>query len=312
MALPVLFAPLQGLTDAAYRSAHAALCGGITSYYTPFLRIEKGLVRRRELRDLEREGDALYSIVPQVIANDVEEFAELCASLIERGCLRIDLNCGCPYPMQVNKGRGAGLLRNADALRRIVDKMRFFSEERGVTFSVKMRLGLESSDDCMRLLPILHAAPLRCIVMHPRVACQQYKGKVDMAGFRRFYEACDLPLVYNGDLMDMEQMVDVERAFPDLNGLMVGRGLLARPTMAQEYASGIGLSDADVRRRILMIHDKMLEHYSCTLEGGSGQVLQKIRSYWEFCGGLFDQKKLKKLLKSRSLIEYEELVKVMQ
>lgn len=39
--LPIHFAPLQGYTDAFYRNAHAACFGGIDSYYTPFVRLEK-------------------------------------------------------------------------------------------------------------------------------------------------------------------------------------------------------------------------------------------------------------------------------
>ena len=41
--LPIHFAPLQGYTDAFYRNAHAACFGGIDSYYTPFVRLEKSL-----------------------------------------------------------------------------------------------------------------------------------------------------------------------------------------------------------------------------------------------------------------------------
>lgn len=39
--LPIHFAPLQGYTEAFYRNAHAACFGGIDSYYTPFVRLEK-------------------------------------------------------------------------------------------------------------------------------------------------------------------------------------------------------------------------------------------------------------------------------
>lgn len=39
--LPIHFAPLQGYTDVFYRNAHAACFGGIDTYYTPFVRLEK-------------------------------------------------------------------------------------------------------------------------------------------------------------------------------------------------------------------------------------------------------------------------------
>lgn len=79
--LPIFFAPLQGFTDAAYRKAHHAVCGGIEAYYAPFLRLEHGELRRRDVRDVsplmqgEPEGGLL---IPQVIAADVEEFPATC------------------------------------------------------------------------------------------------------------------------------------------------------------------------------------------------------------------------------------------
>jgi tRNA-dihydrouridine synthase len=39
--LPIHFAPLQGYTDAVYRRAHARIFGGIETYYSPFVRMEK-------------------------------------------------------------------------------------------------------------------------------------------------------------------------------------------------------------------------------------------------------------------------------
>lgn len=40
--LPIHFAPLQGYTEAIYRNAHDAFFGGVDTYYTPFVRLEKG------------------------------------------------------------------------------------------------------------------------------------------------------------------------------------------------------------------------------------------------------------------------------
>ena len=65
MSLPVYFAPLQGYTDVVYRKAHAALFGGIAAYYTPFVRIEKGDFRRKDLRDIDFENNRGVPVVPQ-------------------------------------------------------------------------------------------------------------------------------------------------------------------------------------------------------------------------------------------------------
>lgn len=45
--LPIHFAPLQGYTEAIYRQAHARIFGGVESYYTPFVRVEHGEIRKK-------------------------------------------------------------------------------------------------------------------------------------------------------------------------------------------------------------------------------------------------------------------------
>ena len=50
------FAPLQGYTDSVYREAHAQIFGGVETYYTPFVRLEKTGFRNKELRDLVPEA----------------------------------------------------------------------------------------------------------------------------------------------------------------------------------------------------------------------------------------------------------------
>ena len=54
--LKVLFAPLQGYTTSIYRKAHAEIFGGVDAYYAPFLRIEYGKPREKDLRDLQNRN----------------------------------------------------------------------------------------------------------------------------------------------------------------------------------------------------------------------------------------------------------------
>lgn len=57
--LPIHFAPLQGYTEAIYRNAHDAFFGGVDTYYTPFVRLEKGNFRRRDVRGIEPENNGV-------------------------------------------------------------------------------------------------------------------------------------------------------------------------------------------------------------------------------------------------------------
>ena len=53
--LPLYFAPLQGFTEDTYRRIHHELVGGITAYYTPFLRLEHKGIRTKDARDVRPE-----------------------------------------------------------------------------------------------------------------------------------------------------------------------------------------------------------------------------------------------------------------
>ncbi len=216
--LKVLFAPLQGYTTGIYRKAHAEIFGGVDAYYAPFLRIENGNPREKDLRDLENlecagvaEGNgARFKVIPQIIANSVSEFKTLTEALLQKGFTDIDFNMGCPFPMQVNRHRGAGILSDAQAVQEIMDEIKRLSGSATIAngtapanangtalskakgnaplkFSVKMRLGQESPDEAFALLPILNDTPLAHITLHPRLGKQQYKGAIDFNSFERFY-----------------------------------------------------------------------------------------------------------------------------
>ena len=61
------FAPLQGYTDSVYREAHTRVFGGVDTYYTPFVRIEKGGFRNKDLKDIACDRNRQVHVVPQLI-----------------------------------------------------------------------------------------------------------------------------------------------------------------------------------------------------------------------------------------------------
>lgn len=57
--------PLQGFTEAPWRNIHHELFGGIDAYYTPFVRVEKGEFRNKDIRDIEKENNKVTCLIPQ-------------------------------------------------------------------------------------------------------------------------------------------------------------------------------------------------------------------------------------------------------
>ena len=294
--LPIHFAPLQGFTESAYRLAHSKFAPGIHTYYTPFLRLEKGEVRAKDLRDLQTEHP--YHLVPQIIVRDVAEFKTLTKTVIDLGFKEIDINMGCPYPMQTKSGRGSGILPHPEKVREILDAI----NASNIQFSIKMRLGLTSPEECLQLLPLLNEAPLAHITLHPRVGIQQYKGALDFETFDKFYSECKHPLIFNGDIADIKDIQYIETRYPKLAGIMIGRGLLANPVLAAQYA---GLPCGTATETLLKIHADIAADYARRLQGNA-QILDKIRPFWTYAD--LPKKIRKKIEKSRTLEEYLEAV----
>lgn len=298
----IAFAPLQGYTSAVYRKAHHMCVGGVDEYYTPFVRIEHGEVRRKDLSDTDPERNTGVPTVPQVIARNGEEFARLCDALQEQGWHRIDLNMGCPFPMQVHAGRGSGLLQHPDCVAEIEKEMR---RRPDVVFSVKMRLGQESIDEGIRCMPILNDMPLTHIILHPRLGRQQYKGTPDLESFIQLHELCRHPMVYNGDVAEIDTATgkfsilgypNSPVNIPGLKGVMIGRGLLAKPWMP---------GGKDPHEVLQNMHDAILSHATENLCGES-QMISHLHAFWEYVD--IPRKQKKEIMKSTTLQRYKEAV----
>ena len=290
--LPIHFAPLQGFTESAYRLAHSKFAPGIHTYYSPFLRLEKGDIRTKDLRDLQTEHP--YHLVPQIIVRDVEEFNLLTKAVTELGFKEIDINMGCPYPMQTKSGRGSGILPHPEKVREILDAI----NTSNIQFSIKMRLGQTSPEECLQLLPLLNEAPLAHITLHPRIGIQQYKGALDFETFDKFYSECKHLLIFNGDIADIKDIQYIETRYPKLAGIMIGRGLLANPVLAAQYA---GLPCGTATETLLKIHADIAADYARRLQGNA-QILDKIRPFWTYAD--LPKKIRKKIEKSKTFEEY--------
>lgn len=107
-------APLQGLTEPAWRNAHWQTIGGVDAYFTPFVRWEKGSIRNKDRRDVAPSSNSVHRLIPQVLAAEAGEFRQLVDWLQKLGYGEVDLNMGCPFPLLVRKGRGAGILSHPD------------------------------------------------------------------------------------------------------------------------------------------------------------------------------------------------------
>ena len=303
--MKIYFAPLQGYTDAAYRRFHNEIFGGcISAYYAPFMRVEHGAPRAKDLKDIAPANNLGVELVPQIIVKDTSELNVLVPSIISQGYNHIDINMGCPFPLQVKKGRGAGLLSNPNAVKLILgDLVRY----KDVSFSVKMRLGNDDVDQWKDIAPILNDAQLSHITIHPRIAIQQYKGMVLMDSFYEFYHQIKHPIIFNGDIIHPSQIEYLVTEYPRLKGVMIGRGLLTNPALAMEYLENVQLDLEQRISKILEIHNKLFAYYASKLQGDS-HLLTKMKTFWDYSEPIIGHKTYKLIHKASSLSKYKEVI----
>ena len=198
----MILAPLRGVTVRCFRRTFAEVIAeaGFSEAVTPFVSAMPGVdpLADRELRGGPSAEPASLRVTPQFIGKDPASFSFCLARIREVGYETADLNCGCPFPMVRRKGRGSGLLRTPDALRRMLDAgCAAMGDGR---LSVKARLGVERPDELLGLMPVLNEYPLRFLAVHARTARQMYEGDVDAAALEAVRAAAKMPVVANGDL----------------------------------------------------------------------------------------------------------------
>ena len=160
------------------------------------------------------------------------------------------------------------------------------------------------------MAPLLNALPLEHVALHARLGKQPYKGEVDLDAFAAFAEVCQKPLIYNGDLLTVEDIQRIEKRFPQLAGIMIGRGLLANPALAMEYKTGVSLSPEQLREKLRTLHATVYARYEGQLQGGDEQMLHKIKPFWDYLEPALDRKVWKAIHKSGSLNKYQAAVRL--
>ena len=224
----MILAPLRGVTVRCFRETFAAeiAAAGFEEAFTPFVAAMPGVdpAKDRELRG----GPVLpcgVKVTPQFLGKDPAALRSCLEAVKAAGFDTADLNCGCPFPMIRRKGRGSGILKTPDVLRRMLE---VGCEVMGAgRFSVKARLGVERGDELLSLMPMLNVFPLRFLTVHGRIARQMYEGECDAEAVRRVVAAAEVPIVLNGDMPFPPREEDARGASADgVVGVMIGRSFI--------------------------------------------------------------------------------------
>lgn len=295
-------APLKGITDSLFRQVYQRHFPGLDRAVAPFVNPQKSpRYPEKLLADLLPEKNVDLELVPQVLNTDAEGFIALGNRLHELGYTEINWNLGCPVKMVAGKKRGAGLLPHPEL---IIDLLEQVLPRLEPALSIKMRLGYHSHKEALALLPRLEPLPLTEIILHARLGVQLYRGPVHLDHFDLCRAQTSHRLVYNGDLVSLEDFTGLATKLASIDRWMIGRGLLINPFLPAEI-KGIQLSAVERRKKLQLFHNDLYQALKERLSG-PGHLLGRMKQVWIYFIGAFPgkQKLLKKITRASSEQHY--------
>ena len=272
----VLLAPMENVTDIPFR----LICkrSGADIVYTEFVNAE-GLVRNskktaRKMIFLEEErpfGIQIYGGSESSMEGAAQMAEELRPDII-------DVNCGCWVKNVARQGAGAGLLRDPEAMRRIVS-----SVVRSVTVpvTVKTRIGWDQeSIQIVDIARMVEDAGAQAITIHCRTRAQAHDGEPDYSWILPVKSAVRIPVIVNGGI-DSPQKAKEIFVMTGCDGVMIARGAIHNPWIFSEikqYMRTGELHDPPaLEARIALL----LEHLRLSVtHKGEGRAVLEFRKHY--------------------------------
>lgn len=225
-----VLAPMAGVTNEAFRMLCKEMgCGLLVAEMVSDKAI--GFQNERTLK-MTRVNPLEHPISMQIFGGDVESMVAAARYIDQYSDADIiDINMGCPVNKVAQRAHaGSALLKDPDLVYTIVKSV-VQAVSKPVT--VKMRIGwdLEHINAVENAIKIEEAGA-SAITVHGRTRSQFYTGKADLDWIKRVKQAVSIPVIGNGDVVDIEsakRMLDLE-----VDAVAIGRGALGNPFIFRE------------------------------------------------------------------------------
>ncbi|MBK6346757.1 MAG: tRNA-dihydrouridine synthase family protein [Bacteroidales bacterium] len=302
----IYFAPFQGITTAVFRKVYAMHFKGVDKLFTPyFANFEPGhALSQTKMVALKNQSESGIEVVPQVLSKSAGEIIWLAQVCEQLGFKELNWNLGCPYPQVANKKRGSGILPYPEMVDEILGEV---LRSINISFSVKCRLGYHSPEEMKGLIPVFNRYPISELTIHARIGRQLYSGTPDLYAFDETARQLQMPVVYNGDIFTREDCDRFQTRFPEINLMMIGRGILNDPFLPL-LIKGSELP-SDPAATIRAFTDDLYMAYRKERDNNPS-VLNAMKEYWAYLAESFDEpvRVFRKVRKAKSFIDYEEAI----
>ncbi len=294
---------MEDVSDPPFRK----LCKkfGADLVYTEFISVE-GLIRdaQKSIQKLDiYEGEKPVGI--QIFGAELDSMLQAVDIIEKYKPDIIDINFGCPVKKVVDKGAGAGILKDIDKMVRLTEAI---VKRTNLPVTVKTRLGWdENSITILETAERLQDAGIKALAIHGRTRAQMYKGVADWTYIAQVKNnpRMHIPIFGNGDVAT-PQLAKAMRDDYGLDGCMVGRASIGYPWVFREIkhylATNQELAEPTLKERI----EAVTEHitWSCDWKGEKLGVLEMRRHYTNYFKGFEGVKNFRtKLVAANTLAE---------
>lgn len=270
----ICLAPMDGVADWAFRELCYAMGAELTvSEFAP----AGGILAnpKRLLPSIgARHGGKPFLV--QLYGTAPQEFARAARMVADHlPCSGIDVNMGCPADKVVAHSHGSALMRQPELGGEIVAAMVAATR---LPISVKLRAGWDSVN-APEVARIVEAAGASSLTIHGRTREQRFTGTVNLAAIAATVEAVRIPVIGNGDVVDLHAARTMLRVARPA-GVMVGRGAEGNPWIFAELRERLR-GDAQLPAASWSRADVVREHARLLYEQGgiSREALLPFRKH---------------------------------
>ena len=266
--LPVVLAPMAGITNAAFR----LLCReqGAGLFVSEMVTARALIERNEETLRMITPGKGEFPRSIQLYAVD-PRVAGLAVQMLGRENLadHIDMNFGCPVPKVTRKGGGAALPFKRKLFSSIVKNAVDAAKPFGIPVTVKMRIGIDSDHKTfLEAADSAVQAGVTWVALHARTAAQMYEGKADwsaIAELKEHLRPTGIPVLGNGDIWSGQDGVRMVKE-TGCDGVVVGRGCLGRPWLFRDLVNSFNGSNERYLPTLFEVREVMFRHGELIVE----------------------------------------------